>query len=222
MPNSIISSGEPPIRGTISPAGFALRDSTGGCRLSRARWIAYYAVTKPRLATRPPSGTASAVVVSSLIATDWLHQLQAEARQPYPEELRRAIVAKNHPILRAMSSSYLQQIEIAVQREDFVSINHRTAALLASYFDILFALNRLPHPGEKRLLHYAEALCAQRPPLMRQQITRSSAMPPRPIWSIRSIAWWMAWMRCSSPKASIPPKYNPLSLRLSFLFASLR
>jgi hypothetical protein len=112
--------------------------------------------------------------------TDWLHQLQAEARQPYPEELRRAIVAKNHPILRSMSSSYLQQIGIAVQREDYVNINHRIAALLASYFDILFALNRLPHPGEKRLLRYAETLCEKRPPLMREQITAlvSSATAP--------------------------------------------
>ncbi|MBI1255919.1 MAG: DUF4037 domain-containing protein [Chloroflexi bacterium] len=112
--------------------------------------------------------------------THWLTQLHAEAERKYPEALRAAIVAKNHPILRAMSSSYLQQIEIAVQREDFVSINHRVAALLASYFDILFALNRLPHPGEKRLLHYAESLCDQRPPLMRQQITAlvSSAAAP--------------------------------------------
>jgi hypothetical protein len=26
--------------------------------------------------------------------------LQAEARQPYPEPLRRAIITKNHPLLR--------------------------------------------------------------------------------------------------------------------------
>ena len=101
----------------------------------------------------------------------WLHQLQAEAQQPYPEDLRQAIIAKNHPILRRMSSSYLQQIEIALQRDDFVSVQHRTAALLASYFDILFALNRVPHPGEKRLIHYAETLCEKRPALMREQIT---------------------------------------------------
>jgi hypothetical protein len=29
-----------------------------------------------------------------------------------------------------------------------VSLNHRTAALLASYFDVLFALNRVHHPGD--------------------------------------------------------------------------
>jgi len=110
----------------------------------------------------------------------WLTQIHAEAQQPYPEALRYAIVAKNHPILRALSSSYLQQIEIAVQREDFVSVNHRTSVLLASYFDILFALNRMPHPGEKRLVRYAERFCEKRPPLLREQITRivSNASAP--------------------------------------------
>ena len=37
------------------------------------------------------------------------------------------------------------------------------AALLASYFDILFALNRVLHPGEKRLLAFAQRDCALLP-----------------------------------------------------------
>lgn len=100
----------------------------------------------------------------------WYGALQQRARQPYPEELVRAIVAKNHPILRRNLSSYLHQIELAVARGDRVSVQHRVTALIASYFDILFALNRLPHPGEKRLLDIA-ARCARQPPRMREHIT---------------------------------------------------
>ncbi len=100
----------------------------------------------------------------------WFAGLQARAQQPYPEALRRAIIAKNHPILRRTLSSYMQQLELAVARGDHQSVNHRVGALLASYFDILFAVNRQPHPGEKRLVGYAQALCALRPPALAQQV----------------------------------------------------
>ncbi len=104
-------------------------------------------------------------------AHGWFAALQAKARQPYPEPLRRAIVAKNHPILWQTLSSYRYQLDRAVAHDDPVSINHRVAALLASYFDILFAVNRLPHPGEKRLLAMAEARCPRRPVALRAQVT---------------------------------------------------
>lgn len=100
----------------------------------------------------------------------WYAALQKKAAQPYPEELRRAIVAKNHPILRGLLSSYRHQLELALTRNDTVSINHRVTALLASYFDILFAVNRLPHPGEKRLLAYARSACPKRPPDLQAEV----------------------------------------------------
>ncbi len=112
-------------------------------------------------------------VLSAQILYDregWFGRLQAWAGRPYPEELRQAILAKNHPILRSTQSSYLHQIERAVARGDLVSVNHRVAALLAGYFDILFAHNRLPHPGEKRLLAHAAA-CPQTPQDMARQVT---------------------------------------------------
>jgi hypothetical protein len=100
----------------------------------------------------------------------WYHMLQNKAGLPYPEALRVAIVAKNHPILRDTLSSYLHQIEIALSRDDMPSVNHRIAAVLASYFDILFAANRLYHPGEKRLLAYATTKCLKRPPQIQVQV----------------------------------------------------
>ena len=94
---------------------------------------------------------------------NWFEALQARTQQDYPESLRRNIIAYNHPVLRAIMSSYLHQIEHAVRRDDVVSVNHRVAALLASYFDILFALNRVMHPGEKRLLAFAHSECTLLP-----------------------------------------------------------
>jgi predicted nucleotidyltransferase len=94
----------------------------------------------------------------------WLAALRARAAAPYPEPLRRAIVAKNRPLLAANLSSYLHQIERAAARSDAVGTNHRAAAFLASFFDVLFAVNRVLHPGEKRLLDLAAALCPIRPP----------------------------------------------------------
>lgn len=110
----------------------------------------------------------------------WYAALRRRATVPYPEALRRAVVARNHPLLRRTLSSYLAQIEQAVARRDAPSVNHRVAALLASAFDVLFALNRVPHPGEKRLLARAEALCRLRPPRLGEQVAAllAAAAPP--------------------------------------------
>jgi hypothetical protein len=99
----------------------------------------------------------------------WFASLQARSRQPYPEALQRAIIAKNHPVLRGVIPSYARQIEKAVKRRDLVSANHRVAALLASYFDVVFAVNKVLNPGEKRLLSAAER-CARTPHDMRRQV----------------------------------------------------
>jgi hypothetical protein len=77
----------------------------------------------------------------------WFSALQAKASRAYPVELARAIVAKNYPLLRDAHGAFAKQILRAARRTDIVSVNHRTAAFLASYFDVLFALNRMPNPG---------------------------------------------------------------------------
>jgi predicted nucleotidyltransferase len=79
-------------------------------------------------------------------------KLQQKYNIKYPEALKLDIIRKNYPLLREQIPAYYFQIEKAIKRNDYVSINHRVAALLASYFDILFAINEMPHPGEKKLV----------------------------------------------------------------------
>ena len=90
---------------------------------------------------------------------DWFAKLQQRCWVDYPESLRQNIVTLNHPVLRNIIPSYACQIEKAAKRRDLISINHRLAALFASYFDILFAVNRKLHPGEKRMLEFAVNNC---------------------------------------------------------------
>ena len=102
----------------------------------------------------------------------WFGKLQESCKQSYPDKLKRAIIAKNHPVLRAIISSYYAQIKKAVERQDLVSINHRLAAFMASYFDVLFALNEVLNPGEKKILKYVLARCSKVPKGLKQKLLR--------------------------------------------------
>jgi len=78
----------------------------------------------------------------------------------YPGKLKENIIKRNMMLLYDKPfASYFEQIEKAIKRNDINSVNHRTAAFLASYFDIVFAKNELLHPGEKRLVKYALKNC---------------------------------------------------------------
>ena len=131
------------------------------------------------MATRHASGTTSCTRHRSLTAPVGT-AISRRRQRPYPQPLRRAIIAKNHPILRQTLSSYLAQIERALRRGDSVSVQHRVTPLLASYFDVLFAVNELPHPGEKRLLHVATTCCAKTPPDMETHINALLETAARP------------------------------------------
>jgi hypothetical protein len=88
----------------------------------------------------------------------WFQGLQDRLKKtPYPDRLVERIIKKNLPMLVANIHSYEQQIRSVFRRRDRVSLNHRTAAWLASYFDILFAANRRFNPGETRLLVHIQA-----------------------------------------------------------------
>ena len=99
-----------------------------------------------------------------------LKKLQDKINVAFPEELKENILNKNYPLLRDSVTSYYCQIEKALKRKDYISINHRVAALLASYFDILFAINELPHPGEKKLIKIAQKTCKYLPDKMEENI----------------------------------------------------
>lgn len=99
-----------------------------------------------------------------------LGALQAAASVPYPEALRQRIIRQNTDVIRRTQSSYLHQVEKALGRRDAVSVNHRTAALLGAYFDVIFAVNRALHPGEKRLLDHIESRGLAHPPGMREDV----------------------------------------------------
>ena len=62
-------------------------------------------------------------------------------------------------MLSGVLPSYDKQIEKAVKRNDLVSICHRTTAYMESYFDVIFALNEMAHPGEKRLVTICKDKC---------------------------------------------------------------
>lgn len=91
---------------------------------------------------------------------NWLQGLKNKINTDYPEELKQNIIKRNMMLLKDKPfASYYEQIAKAISRNDIVSINHRIAAFLASYFDVIFAINKLLHSGEKRLIQYAKNHC---------------------------------------------------------------
>lgn len=99
----------------------------------------------------------------------------AEAKKrfcvPYPEALRRDIISRNWKLLRSAMPAYELQIRKAVSRGDLVSVNHRVSAFLESYFDLLFALNRKTHPGEKRLVTLCREMCPVLPEAFEENLS---------------------------------------------------
>ncbi len=93
-----------------------------------------------------------------------LEEKIAVLNEPYPDELADNIIKDNLTMAMGESeANWLAQIKNAERRHDLPSRNHRLAAFMASYFDILFAHNRVLHPGEKKLVGYAHALCKELP-----------------------------------------------------------
>ena len=91
---------------------------------------------------------------------------------PYPQQLKRNIIDRNMQLLRTAMPAYEVQIAKAVKRNDLVSINHRVAAFMESYFDVIFAVNELTHPGEKRLIQLCKESCKILPAYFEENLSK--------------------------------------------------
>lgn len=85
-----------------------------------------------------------------------LYRIKERFSVPFSKELKENIILKNFRLLTGNLPSYDKQILKALNRGDLVSVNHRISAFIESYFDIIFAVNELTHPGEKRMIDYAK------------------------------------------------------------------
>lgn len=92
---------------------------------------------------------------------NWLKNLQEKINAEYPTELQKNIIHRNIMLMKDKPfASYYEQIEKAIKRNDITSINHRISAFVASYFDVIFAVNKQLHCGEKRLINYVKNNCS--------------------------------------------------------------
>ena len=99
-----------------------------------------------------------------------LHELQQTYQGRYPDSLKENIIQLNLPLLKVAPGSYYHQLEQALVRQDWTSILVQINKFVISYFDILFALNKCYHPGEKRLIQQAKEQCLKCPPQLEEQV----------------------------------------------------
>jgi len=78
---------------------------------------------------------------------------------PYPQKLKENIIKRNMALLSDSVVSYDRQIMKSIYRKDLINLNNRISAFLASYFDVIFAVNELPNPGEKRIMEMCLNKC---------------------------------------------------------------
>jgi len=101
-----------------------------------------------------------------------LTKMQEKYRIPYPKKLKENIISNNLKLLSGMLPSFDGQIKKAEKRGDLVSVNHRVTEFLAGYFDIIFALNEMTHPGEKRMQSICSKECAILPDNFDENLNR--------------------------------------------------
>lgn len=90
----------------------------------------------------------------------------------YPEPTRRWLLEHNPFLLRF----YLKHLRQAQQRGDLLFVQHRRYTVQMVFFNLLFALNRRYHPGEKRLLIHGKG-CPIRPKSLAERWSHIALLP---------------------------------------------
>lgn len=87
-----------------------------------------------------------------------LEHLKTKYNVAYPKELKEKIIQRHQRLLFDGLPNYADQLKKAISRNDVPAMNHRAAAFIETYFDLLFALNETTHPGEKRMAEEVKKL----------------------------------------------------------------
>lgn len=90
----------------------------------------------------------------------------------FPEATRAALLRRQSPLL----SFHLEQLRRAQERGDLLFAQHVRYKVQMLFFDVLFTLNRLYHPGEKRLLEHSQR-CRVRPTQCEARWLRMARLP---------------------------------------------
>jgi len=95
--------------------------------------------------------------------TGWLKKMQEITSGPYPEALRTSIMARHWQMLAHPVSSFQQQMCISAARGDLPGWRYYSDLFITSYFQIVFAANRVLNSNRKRLMEIARRSCAVLP-----------------------------------------------------------
>lgn len=97
--------------------------------------------------------------------------LQDTYRFKDKQDLYSKIITQNIPLIYGTQPALFDQVVKAVKRQDYPAVNHRLAEYFSLYFDTLFAINHVNHPGEKRMLEKAVSL-PKKPVNLKERVDR--------------------------------------------------
>jgi hypothetical protein len=103
--------------------------------------------------------------------TGELSLLRERLLAEYPEPTRRLLLQYHPALLR----TYLGHLRLAQSRGDLLMVQHRRYTVQMVFFNLLFALNRRYHPGEKRLLIHSLD-CTLQPPNLTARWSRAARL----------------------------------------------